>query len=379
MDNPSEKALQPKVRRLLWTNILFMTLNPLAAAILTPLYIMNHGFTWGMAAFLIITYTISNMSITTGYHRYFSHRSYNAHPLLEALFIFVAAGAFQGSILAWCTDHRRHHRMVDTDADPYSINKGFWYAHLLWMFRSDPHPEAKNYPKDLTKNPLIVFQHKHYALIATFMGYFVPGFIGMAFGWGFWGGAIIGGSLRIALSQQSTFLINSAAHTFGKQTYTEKNSAKDSFIMAVLTFGEGYHNFHHYFQADYRNGIRWYQWDPTKWAIRILSFFGLASKLKEAHKDEILKARLAMEEAHMLSRGASAEKVSQLKTQIVEAARKLREMRDEYLQKKHRLELRSQEVRRSMRAEIRTARNEFQVAYTQWRTLRRSVRRAATA
>jgi stearoyl-CoA desaturase (delta-9 desaturase) len=374
-----QNALQPTGRRLLWTNILFMTLNPLAAAILTPLYIMNHGFTWGMAAFLLITYTISNMSITTGYHRYFSHRSYNAHPIIEFLFIFVAAGAFQGSILAWCTDHRRHHMKVDTDADPYSISKGFWYAHLLWMFREDKYPEAKNYPKDLTKNPLIMFQHNYYVWIATFMGYFVPGFIAMACGWGFWGGAIIGGSLRIALSQQSTFLINSAAHTFGRQTYTDKNSAKDSFIMAVLTFGEGYHNFHHYFQADYRNGIRWYQWDPTKWLIRGLAYVGLASKLKEAHKDEILKARLAMEEAHMLSRGASAEKVSQLKTQIVEAARKLRLMHDEYLQKKRRLELKSQDVRRNMRAEIRTARNEFQIAYTQWRSLRRSFRRTALA
>jgi len=393
----------PKKQPLIWHNILFMTLNPVAAAILTPIYLSHHAISWGLVAFLAITYTISNMVITTGYHRYFSHRTYNVHPVIEWLFIFVGAGAFQGSVLAWSTDHRRHHREVDTDADPYSRSKGFWYAHFWWLFRQDDHPEAKAYPKDLTKSKAIMFQHNYYPYVATFVGFIVPGLIGWACGFGFWGGAIIGGSLRIALSQNSTFLINSAAHTWGTRPYTDKNSARDSFVLAFLTFGEGYHNYHHFFQADYRNGIRWYQWDPTKWLIRALHAMGLASKLKKARKEEIFKARFAMEEKIVFEQIAKgehhhtfAERAAALKTRIHEAQTKIRHLHDDYLlaKKNFAQEMRekraqlSADVRAAMRAhlakmkqtrkaEIRVAKIEFKSAYAQWRTLRKDVSRAA--
>jgi stearoyl-CoA desaturase (delta-9 desaturase) len=389
---------QPDKPALIWHNILFLCLNPIAALILTPIYLYHHGFTLGVGVLLFVTYTISNMSITCGYHRYFSHRSYDAHPIVEWLYIFFAAGAFQGSLLSWCTDHRRHHREVDTEEDPYSINKGFWFAHMGWMFRKDTHPEAEMFPKDLTKNRFIVFQDKYYALFATFVGFILPALIGWACGLGFWGGAIIGGSLRIALSQQTTFLINSAAHTFGSRPYNDKLSARDNFFLAFLTFGEGYHNFHHYFQADYRNGIQWYQWDPTKWWIQILALVGMASRLKQARKEDILKARLALEERTLIARGASAERVEQLKLRLVHAQTRMRQLRDDYRQAKKsfresfeakRLEM-SSDMRRSMnlqlsklkrtkREEIKMAKNEFQVAYVQWRTFRRETRRGSMA
>ncbi len=375
-----------------WINILFLTLNPLAAAVFTPLYLMSHGLSWGLLAFLIITYTISNMVITVGYHRYFSHRTYSVHPVIEQLFVFFGSGSFQGSILAWCTDHRRHHREVDSHDDPYSRSKGFWYSHILWMFRHDPHPEAELFPKDLTKNPLIVWQHNYYLVIAIFVGYILPGIIGYFCGFGFWGGVIIGGALRITLSQHSTFLINSAAHTFGTRPYTDKNSARDSVIMAFLTFGEGYHNYHHYFQLDYRNGIRWYQWDPTKWMITTLAFFGLATKLKKARKEEIFKARLAMEEqlllAHLESQIAAQtqdqahvltlrERAMQMKTRIVDAQAKMRTLHDDYLAAKKTFV--EKHMRRMRRAEFKIAKIEFKAAYTQWRTFRKAVRRAGAA
>lgn len=389
---PPESPTTPEHKpRLLWHNILFMTLNPLAALILAPWYIMTHGFSWGLLAFLIVTYTISNMSITCGYHRYFSHRSYNAHPLIEFCYIFFGAGAFQGSVLQWCSDHRRHHREVDTDNDPYTITKGFWYAHMSWMFRKDPHPEATKYPKDLASKPFVQFQHDYYPYVATFMGFIVPGLVGWALGFGFWGGAIIGGSFRIFLSQQSTFLINSAAHTFGRQPYTDTNTARDSWIMSVLTFGEGYHNFHHFFQADYRNGIRWFEWDPTKWFIRSLAFVGLATKLKTARKEEILKARLAMDEKLLVMRGANLERVAQLKERIVEAQARMRQLREDYLQAKKNFQAKRRQMSGQMRAmwkeelaklkamrkaEIRLAKNEFNSAYGQWREFRREVKAA---
>ena len=374
-----------------WINILFLTLNPIAAAIFTPIYIYNHGFSWGLGLFLLITYTISNMVITTGYHRYFAHRTYSAHLWVEQLFVLIGAGAFQGSVLNWGTDHRRHHMEVDGHDDPYSRSKGFWYSHILWMFRHDPHPDAEKFPRDLTKNKFIVFQHDYYLPVAIFVGYIVPGLVGYACGFGFWGGLIIGGSLRIALSQHSTFLINSAAHTFGTRPYTDKNSARDSFVMAFLTFGEGYHNYHHYFQLDYRNGIRWYQWDPTKWAIKAMAAVGLATKLKKVRKEEIFKARLAMEEklvlAHIEAQTSAAhgitlsERATQLRQRIVEAQTKMRALHDDYLlAKKQFVERRLEKHLKKMRqAEFKIAKIEFKAAYTQWRTFRKAVRQARAA
>jgi len=361
-----------------------MSVTPVLAAILVPIYFSTHELTWGLIAFFLVCFTLSNMSITCGYHRYFSHRSYDVHPLIEKLYILVSAGAFQGTLLQWCTDHRRHHRMVDTDEDPYSINKGFWFAHMGWMLTKDEHPESQAYPKDLTKDPWIQFQHDYYVWIASFMGFVLPGLVGWALGFGFWGGVIIGGLLRIVLTQHSTFLINSWAHTIGRRTYTDKNSARDSLLLALMTFGEGYHNYHHLFQADYRNGIKWYHWDPTKWWIRALSFFGLAGKLKRAPKEEILKARIAMEEKVLLSRGACADRVTQLKARVIETQKRLKQLRDDYLQAKKNFALRNNAQERMskyelLRAEIKMAKLEFQSAYGQWRVFRRTMRRAAVA
>ncbi|MEK7356167.1 MAG: fatty acid desaturase [Bdellovibrionota bacterium] len=389
----NEAALTPR-RKIIWHNVLFLILNPIAALILTPIYLVNNGISWGLVLFLVITYTISNMSITSGYHRYFSHRTFNLPLWMENIYVVVAAGAFQGSLLQWCADHRRHHREVDGDADPYSRSKGFLFAHITWMFRRDPHPESRIYPKDLAKNPLIVWQHKYYPLIATFVGYVIPGLVGYACGFGFWGGAIIGGSLRIFLSQHSTFLINSAAHTFGKRPYTDTNSARDNHFLSFLTFGEGYHNFHHFFQADFRNGIRWYQWDPTKWWIQSLAFLGIATKLKKARKEEIFKARINMEGRELLSIGAPVDRVEQVKLKLLAAQARMREMREEirtakaaFRQKRREM---SEEMRRQMhvqllklkikrRAEIKVAKLDFKVAYSEWRMFRRILTQAKAA
>lgn len=365
----------------IWSNIIFMTLTPVLAAILVPLHIYFYGNSWGLWAMFAVFFCVNNMTITSGYHRYFSHMSYVAHPLVEMFYIFVGAGCFQGSVLQWCTDHRRHHRKVDSHEDPYSINKGFWYAHLTWMFTKDPHHQG--FAKDLEANKFIKFQHDYYPIVAGFMGFVVPGLIAWALGLGFWGGVLIPGLLRIVLSQHSTFLINSAAHCFGKQTYTDKHTARDSIIMAFLTFGEGYHNFHHSFQIDYRNGTKWYHWDPTKWAIRSLAFLGLAKKLREAPREEILKARISMEERQLIQIGACADRMAQLKQQIFEAQMKLKALRTSYLNAKRDLSLRKTasfaEMKQKMRLDIRLAKSEFRKAYGQWRAFRRQSRRVTTA
>ncbi len=375
------EAQAPTPRRTNWTNLLFFTLTPLASLVLVPLHIRMNGFSWGLLAFFLACFALSNLSITCGYHRYFAHRSYEVHPFVRWLYIIIGSGAFQGSALAWATDHRRHHREVDTDADPYSINKGFWYAHLGWiLLHEDPKHSHLRCP-DLEKDRWILWQHKHYPWIATFVGFLLPGLAAWAIGLGFWAGVIFGGALRIVASNHSTFLINSACHYFGRRPYTDSNTARDSFIMAILTFGEGYHNFHHMFQADYRNGVRWYHWDPTKWWIRSLSLVGLASKLKRVSKEDILKAKLQMEEKFLIAKGASSEYVAALKLKVVEAQARARHLREEAKRLKAQMRTSLQGSAAvakitQLKADYRKATEDFQTAYAAWLAYQRAFQHA---
>jgi stearoyl-CoA desaturase (delta-9 desaturase) len=370
----------PSRRHIQWSSLLFFILTALASIVFIPIHIINNGLSLGLVAFFFVCFAISNMSITCGYHRYFSHRSYDAHKSIKWLYILMGAGAFQGSILQWCTDHRRHHRAVDTDNDPYSIQKGFWYAHMGWMLVKDDHPESQKFAKDLLKDRWIRMQHDYYPWVATLVGFGFPALTGWLLGFGWWAGFMYGGVLRVVVSQHSTFFINSLCHTLGRQTYTDKNSARDSLVMAILTFGEGYHNYHHFFQADYRNGVRWYQFDPTKWWIRGLAFVGLTSRLKRVSREEIMKARLAMEERYLLSKGVCSDRVKHLKERIMTAQLQIRDLKESYLAIKaansvkieqHRTK--SLQARRRLRAEIKMAKLEFKSAWLQWQVLRSAI------
>jgi stearoyl-CoA desaturase (delta-9 desaturase) len=139
-----------------------------------------------------------------------------------------------------------------------------------------------------------MFQHNHYLALVLLMNFAVPMSIGYLIG-DFWGGVLLVGLLRLVLSHHFTFFINSLAHMWGKQPYTDENTARDNFWIALLTYGEGYHNFHHIFQYDYRNGVKWWQFDPTKWLILALSWVGLTSNLKRIPNFTIRKAELLMQ------------------------------------------------------------------------------------
>lgn len=143
--------------------------------------------------------------------------------------------------------------------------------------------------------------------------------------------------------------------------------------MAVLTFGEGYHNFHHEFQADYRNGIKWYHWDPTKWWIKSLSLVGLAKKLRQVSATEILRVRMAMDERRMLAKGACAEKISSMRVMIEEKQLRFKHLHDEYKNAKKTLKAQSIERYRLLKEEMRVAQLEFKMAYEQWLLYGRSL------
>lgn len=281
-------------------NLLFFTLAPFATLVLLPTYVYLHGVSWGLFVFFAVSFALTNLSITCGYHRYFSHRSYKARRALELIYIFIGTGAIQGSVLLWSADHRKHHQKVDTSEDPYNIRKRFWWAHLGWILHARPRTDYHKYVPDLMKDPVLMFQDRHYITLATIVGFGLPTAIGLVLGYG-WGGLVFGALLRIVVSQHTTFLVNSVAHTYGKQPYYKGNSARDSVLVSLLTFGEGFHNFHHRWPADFRNGVRWYDWDPTKWLLVLGSYCGLTYDLKRVPASEILKAEMKEKRRHSLA------------------------------------------------------------------------------
>lgn len=285
-----------KKPKLLWLNITVFTLTGLITLIGVPAYALLHGFDGWQIAAMVIGIAICEISITAGYHRLWSHRAYEAHWLLRLNLAIGGAFATQNSILHWASDHRRHHRHVDDDKqDPYSAGRGFWYSHIGWMLRdydSDHDSQYKNC-RDLKNDPIVMWQHRHYMPLVLGLNFGIPILLGL------WHGDVLGmlllaGAARLAISHHLTFFINSLAHIWGKQPYTDNNSSRDNGILAFLTMGEGYHNYHHSFQRDYRNGIRWWQFDPTKWLIRSMAWLGLAKKLYRTPSERIEACRAQM-------------------------------------------------------------------------------------
>jgi stearoyl-CoA desaturase (delta-9 desaturase) len=288
-----------------WTNILFLSLSPLVGVIGTALYAWRYGIAWWEPLLFFTLFMGVGIGIGSGYHRHFSHRTYECHPVVEAFLLFFGALALQNSCLQWSRDHRDHHRFVDKDWDPYNINRGGWYAHILWIFYKEPKDATyKNVP-DLTKNKLVMLQHRFSGLLGIGVGLGLPLAIGALFGRPI-GGLLWGGFLRIVLVHHTTFFVNSLAHLYGTRPYTEENSARDNWLLAFFTHGEGYHNFHHRFPADYRNGIRWFHWDPNKWFIGALGAVGLAHDLQATPPAIIEKARLQVAALHAGLRLSSA-------------------------------------------------------------------------
>lgn len=290
---PNTNTSKYQLKNLSLINTSFLLGTPLLLLFFTYLWITKDGFDLRIVFFSIFTYILSGISITAGYHRLFAHKTYDAHPIVKLFFLIFGATAFQNSVLKWASDHRLHHSKVDTDHDPYNINEGFFFAHMGWVMLEKNSEIKTRYSKDMEQDSLIMWQHKYYLPIAFLFGFILPTII-CYYLFGTIYGGIASCLFRVVFVHHCTFFINSLCHCFGSQPYTDTNTAKDNWFMAYFTFGEGYHNFHHYFQTDYRNGISWYDFDPTKWLIKSLDFIKLATNLKVTSKKRIMDAKLQM-------------------------------------------------------------------------------------
>lgn len=281
--------------RINWTTSAFLIGTLALTATAVPLYLYHFGLDWFQVALFFIMFLGCGFSISLGYHRLFAHITFKARWPIRLLTLVFGAGAFENSALMWASEHRRHHKHVDHDDDPYQISKGFFHAHIGWLlFKLKPEPPYDNVG-DLQGDKLICWQDRNVHLIAILVSIGPPLVLGFLWnGWqGALGGFLIAGVARIVALQHCTFLINSACHSFGRQPYSTKCTARDSLWLALFTFGEGYHNFHHEFQHDYRNGVKPWNFDPTKWIIWTLSKLSLVRNLRRVPADKI---RLAEQE-----------------------------------------------------------------------------------
>lgn len=267
-----------------WLNVVLVVALPALGLWLakdTPLRLQT-----AITSFLL--YCCAGWSITGGYHRLWAHKAYNAQWPLRIFFALFGAAAVEGSIKWWGHSHRIHHRYTDTNRDPYDARKGFWYSHMGWMLtKPNPKYKARADISDLIDDWVVRVQHRHYLAIMVIMSYVVPTlFCGYMFN-DYKGGFVYAGVLRAFGIQQATFCVNSLAHWIGTQPFDDKRTPRDHVLTAFVTFGEGYHNFHHEFPSDYRNAIKWYQYDPTKVLIYLCSLVGLASNLKTFSQNAI--------------------------------------------------------------------------------------------
>jgi len=291
--------------RICWISFSFLFGTLLLSLTAVPIYLIVAKLAWYQILYqlglFLLFFIATGMSITFGYHRLFAHKSFETAKWVRAIPVFFGAAAFENSVLSWASDHRNHHKHTDHEHDdPYSITNGFWYAHIGWiLFKQIPSGPFDNV-KDLEKDKLLVWQHKNWFWIGGLFGFVLPTAAGAlcgaldsnaSIGMAALGGFLIGGVLKTVCVQHSTFFINSLCHYIGKRPYNKTNSARDSWIMALFTFGEGYHNYHHEFQWDYRNGVKKWQFDPTKWTIWGLSKLGLAQKLRRVPDEKILEAQ----------------------------------------------------------------------------------------
>ncbi len=347
-----------------WDMFAFVVVYHALLLILLPAFIA--AFSWAAIVLFLVTYIMGGMAITVGYHRLYAHKAYNANAFFEWCVLLSSALSFEMSALMWSHDHRIHHNHVDTERDPYSIKKGFWYAHMLWLF-DYKRDFDKSLVADLLKNPRVVLQDKYY----------VPILIGVNLAVFFLGWAITGSALasfymgflvRMAMIHHCTWFINSLCHTYGSKTYARELSAVDNAIMAVLTFGEGYHNYHHAFAADYRNGIRWYHFDPSKWTIWLAAKLGLVSKLRTINTITVQKS-LVMKDKKLIIEHLSHEMdelAAEMKHKVEELSARFDERSTALMNKVRELKQSSDGQRAKIQQEIKELRASLKETWNEW-------------
>jgi stearoyl-CoA desaturase (delta-9 desaturase) len=268
------------------------------------------AFHWVDAAVLVGMYVVCAFGTTIGFHRYFTHRGFEAKTSVKAGLAILGCMTMQGPLTQWVTDHRKHHALSDKEGDPHSPHvghgdgvsgavKGFVHAHVGWMFRNLGMEQGSVYGKDLYEDRLVRAIDRLYVLwVVLTLG--IPFAIGYLAGGTWERGAeamVWGGLLRIFLYQHATFAVNSICHMFGRQAYRSRDEARNNRLVALLVFGEGWHNNHHAFPSSARHGLDRGQFDISWWVIRGLEKLGLVWNVRQPTRGQRERRRIEIQPA----------------------------------------------------------------------------------
>jgi stearoyl-CoA desaturase (delta-9 desaturase) len=239
-----------------------------------------------------VFYVLTGLGITVGYHRFFTHRSFEAVAPVKVALAILGAMTLQGPVTQWVTDHRKHHARSDQEGDPHSPHlsgdgfvgavKGLWHAHMGWMFSTKGMERSMAYGRDLLEDRTIRMIDRLY-LVWVGLSFGVPFLVGAAIG-GSWAlgveAMVWAGLIRVFAFEHSTFAVNSICHTFGRRAYEARDQSRNNWVVALLVFGEGWHNNHHAFPRSARHGLGRLQLDLSWWTIRCLEKLRLARSVR---------------------------------------------------------------------------------------------------
>lgn len=275
-------------RKIDWFNFGFITSVHLIAIL--------GVFTFSWGALLVaagLWWLTGGLGITLGFHRMLTHQSFSAHPWVERFLTLCGTLAVQGGPIAWVAGHRVHHAHSDRELDPHNSREGFWWSHLGWIMYRDPilgkFEGYQQFAKDLVKDPYVLFLDRQFVFLQVALG-------GILLLLGGWSWVIWGIFVRLVFGWHCTWLVNSAAHMFGYQTYDSRDESRNCWWVALLSFGEGWHNNHHAFPRSARHGMRWWEFDSSYLVLRFLRTVGLAWDVRDTE--------------HLRSRRGNAAKVA---------------------------------------------------------------------
>ncbi|MBD1847052.1 fatty acid desaturase [Cyanobacteria bacterium FACHB-63] len=240
------------------------------------LFVLLPGnFRWSAVGLMLFLYWITGgLGITLGWHRLVTHRSFQTPKWLEYFFVFCGTLSLQGSPIEWIGLHRNHHAHSDQEPDQHDSGKGFWWSHMLWMFYDIPaKAEVSRLTKDISNDRVYQFFDKYFFHIQV-------AFAVLLYLMGGWSFVVWGVFFRLVFVYHCTWFVNSATHKFGYRTYDTDDRSTNCWWVALLTYGEGWHNNHHAYQYSARHGMKWWEFDMTWMTIRFLQAIRLARKVK---------------------------------------------------------------------------------------------------
>ena len=266
-------------------------LVPLAAVIAAVPFAWGWGLSWLDVGLALVFYVISGLGITVGYHRYFTHGSFKANRPLRIGLAIAGQMAVQGPVIIWVADHRRHHAFSDREGDPHSpwlfgtsvaaLAKGFWHSHMGWMFNRD-NTNQRRFAPDLLADKDVVKVNRDF-WIWTIVTLFLPGVLGGLISWS-WAGALTGffwaGLVRVAVLHHVTWSVNSICHMIGERPFSSRDRSANFWPLALLSFGESWHNLHHADPTCARHGVLRGQLDISARVIYFFEKFGWATKVR---------------------------------------------------------------------------------------------------